>query len=103
MDTTEQAVNGLNPWVDNLLANDLDPTGITDAFWIWYIPEIMLKALDTNVEAIFISENSWDGVESQYQLLPWKTLSIDYNRYVHTMNEFFVTGASWDILTVICR
>lgn len=103
MTGSEMPLNGLFPWVADLTANELDPTGITEAYWPWYKPEIMIKSLDDNDDVIFITENSWDPAEKAYPLNPWRSLTLDYNANVKTMNEFFITWTAWDILSVIVR
>ena len=103
MTWSEIAVNWLNPWVNDLNANNLDTNGITEVFWKGRTPEILFYALDTNQDAIMIAENSWDPAEKQWRLLPWKSLVMDFSDYVQTMNEFFVTGQSWDLLSIMVR
>jgi len=103
MTWSEQDINGLNPWVEDLTANNLDSDGITKAYGRGYTPQILIKSIDTNWDIIYISENSGDPASKQYPLLPWKTLTMDFSVYVATMNEFFVTGTAGDLLSVIVR
>lgn len=103
MTGNEMKIEVTNPWVNDLTQTDLDTNGITEAYGRGLRPEIMFKAADTNSAPIYIAENTWDTADKQYPLFPWKTLTLDYSTYVKTMNIFYVTWASSDLLSVICR
>lgn len=103
MTWNEQRIEVVNPWVNDLTQENLDTTGITEAYGRGLRPEIMFKAADSNSSPIYIAENTGDTADKQYPLFPWKTLTLDYSTYVKTMNIFYVTWAANDILSVICR
>lgn len=103
MTWSEMKIEVVNPWVNDLTQTDLDTNGITEAYGRGLSPEIMFKAADSNSAPIYIAENTWDTADKQYPLFPWKTLTLDYSTYVKTMNIFYVTWASSDLLSVICR
>ena len=103
MTGNEMKIEVLNPWVWDLNASDFDPSNVTEAFGRGLRPEIMFKAADSNSAPIYLAENSGDTADKQFPLFPWKTLTLDYSTYVKTMNIFYVTWGSGDILSVICR
>lgn len=103
MTWSEMKIEVVNPWVNDLTQTDLDTNGITEAYGRGLSPEIMFKAADSNSAPIYIAENTWDTADKQYPLFPWKTLTLDYSTYVKTMNIFYVTWTSSDLLSVICR
>ena len=103
MTGNEMEIKVLNPWVWDLNAAEFDSDWKTEAFGRGLRPEIMFKAADTNSAPIYLAENSGDSADKQFPLFPWKTLTLDYSTYVKTMNIFYVTWASNDILSVICR
>lgn len=103
MTGNEMKIEVVNPWVNDLTQENLDTTGITEAYGRWLRPEIMFKALDNNAAPIYIAENTGDSADKQYPIFPWKTLTLDYSTYVHAMNVFYVTGTANDVLSVICR
>ena len=103
MTGNEMKIEVVNPWVNDLTQENLDTNWITEAYGRGLVPEIMFKAADNNSAPIYIAENTWDTADKQFPLFPWKTLTLDYSTYVQTMNVFYVTWTSSDILSVICR
>lgn len=103
MTGNEMKIEVVNPWVNDLTQENLDTTGITEAYGRWLRPEIMFKALDNNSAPIYIAENTGDSADKQYAIFPGKTLTLDYSTYVHAMNVFYVTWTANDVLSVICR
>lgn len=89
-------VEGLNPNVGNITGDpDIDPANINpESFGMGRVPEIMIRASQSNSQTIFLAEYATAPADEQWEFPPGDVLSMDYSTFVKTMNIFYITGTA---------